>query len=58
MDDDGLIYAAAAGTPWEPNEHGLWCVNCGNMIAAPWNIHDGYQAPETCRECGFPEFGG
>lgn len=43
--------------PWEPNEHGLWCINCGNHIAAPWNIKDGYEPPTSCRDCGFPEFG-
>lgn len=50
-------YAIEADPPWEANEHGLWCINCGNHIAAPWNIEDGYEPPECCRECGFPEFG-
>lgn len=55
MDSDdqlGRILDAAEGTPWEANEDGLWCLNCGNHIAAPWNIEEGYVAPESCRECG------
>jgi hypothetical protein len=50
------VYEAAQGTPWEANQDGLWCVNCGHHIAAPWNIEDGYVAPESCKGCGFPEF--
>jgi predicted RNA-binding Zn-ribbon protein involved in translation (DUF1610 family) len=42
--------------PWEYNEHGLWCPACGEHIAAPWNMGNDYQAPESCKTCGFPDF--
>ncbi len=43
--------------PWDENEHGLWCSACGNHIAAPWNMEvEGYEPPETCKQCGFPDF--
>ena len=43
--------------PWDMNEHGLWCTACGNLIAAPWSIdRDGFEPPETCRQCGAPDF--
>lgn len=43
--------------PWEENEHGMWCPACGNHIAASWSLDEpGYTPPETCRDCGFPEF--
>ncbi|MDP1738878.1 MAG: hypothetical protein Q8L23_15735 [Caulobacter sp.] len=58
MADISAILDAAEDTPWAANEHGLWCPACGHHIAAPWNIDDDYVAPESCRECGFPEFGG
>ena len=41
---------------WSENEHGLWCPACGFCIAAPWNMSDDCQSPETCRQCGFPDF--
>src|SRR3954467_6638214 len=41
---------------WHLNEHGLWCPACGNLIAAPWNMDDDYQPPESCKQCGFPDF--
>lgn len=43
--------------PWDWNEHGLWCTACGNHIAAAWTIDDDdYDPPETCKQCGFPDF--
>ncbi len=42
--------------PWDLNEHGLWCLACGNLLAAPHNIDEDYEPPETCRQCGFPDF--
>lgn len=53
----GLIFDAAG--PWEPNEHGLWCPNCGDIIAPDFFFErdEEYQPPESCRACGFPEFG-
>ncbi len=58
-DEFSAVLDAAQGTPWEPNEDGLWCINCGNHIAAPWNItrSENYAAPSHCDECGFPDFG-
>lgn len=45
-------------SPWDENEHGLWCPNCGNHIAAPWNLEDeDFTPPESCKGCGYPEFG-
>lgn len=42
---------------WERNEHGLWCPACGEMIAPPWRSNDpGYEPPDSCRQCGFPDF--
>lgn len=52
------IYEAAEDTPWEPNEHGLWCPNCGDIIAPEWFFRDeDYEPPEHCRACGYPDFG-
>ncbi len=42
--------------PFDLNEHGLWCPHCGEIIAAPWNMDDDYQAPDSCKSCGFPDF--
>jgi len=43
---------------WAENEHGLWCPNCGEHHAAPWEMDDEDFSPRlTCRACGFPEFG-
>lgn len=42
--------------PFEENEHGLWCPACGDLIAAPWQMDDEFVVPETCRQCGFPDF--
>ena len=40
---------------WTLNEHGLWCDVCGELIAAPWNIDEDYEAPEVCPNCGWPD---
>lgn len=43
--------------PWLQNEDGLWCPACGDHIAAPWIMdEEGYQPPDACRTCGFPDF--
>lgn len=59
MSDESFarILDAAEGAPWEPNEHGLWCINCGDCIAPSWFFDDeDYEPPESCRQCGYPEF--
>lgn len=44
-------------TPWDQNEHGLWCPACGDLIAPTWFLDDeDYQPPEVCKQCGFPDF--
>jgi hypothetical protein len=42
--------------PFEANEHGIWCLSCGEIIAAPWNLSKDWSAPESCKTCGFPDF--
>jgi hypothetical protein len=43
--------------PWDQNEHGLWCSACGEHIAAAWHLdEDGYEPPQSCKTCGFPDF--
>lgn len=43
-------------TPFDLNEHGLWCPCCGHLIANPTTANaDDYQAPDECSQCGFPE---
>lgn len=41
--------------PFEVNEHGVWCVACGEHIAAPWNVTETYVPPENCKRCGWPD---
>lgn len=44
-------------TPWDRNEHGLWCTACGYLVAQPETAdEDGYQPPDNCKQCGFPDF--
>lgn len=61
MRDDtfALILDAADSTPWTPTEQGLWCPNCGDIIAPDFFFErdPDFEPPETCRQCGFPEFG-
>ncbi len=46
---------ATVFTPFSPNEHGVWCPECGNDIARPWFFEDeDYRLPSSCKECGFP----
>jgi hypothetical protein len=46
-----------ADDPWEENDHGLWCPACGYHIAPSWFLKDEeYEPPETCKQCGFPDF--
>ena len=44
--------------PWELNEHGYWCPACGNHIAHQItdDPDDEARLPDSCRECGFPDF--
>jgi hypothetical protein len=43
--------------PWDRNEHGLWCPACGDIIASSSRAdEDDYEPPDTCRQCGFPDF--
>ena len=53
------ILDAAEGAAWEPNEHGLWCPHCGEIIAPDWFFErdETFEPPTSCRQCGFPEFG-
>lgn len=42
---------------WDLNEDGLWCSACGNYIAARSRMDElDFEAPESCKQCGFPEF--
>jgi hypothetical protein len=43
---------------WEINEHGAWCINCGNLIAPSFWRDWEQKADDTevCNECGFPDF--
>jgi hypothetical protein len=46
-----------SGSPWDLNEHGLWCPACGEILAAPWHLEDeDFVEPEICKTCGFPDF--
>jgi hypothetical protein len=59
-DDDNVlarIYDSAG--QWEPNEHGLWCPNCGDIIATDYFFErdELYEPPRHCCACGFPDFG-
>ena len=61
MMSDDLIAALwdkvhARELPWDVNGHGLWCTACGDCLAASHNIDDDYEPPESCRQCGFPDF--
>lgn len=56
MNSEFDLYDLADGTPWEANEFGLWCPNCGDIIQASFHIDELYQPPETCSACGYPEF--
>ncbi len=40
--------------PWDQNEDGFWCPACGELVRASFN--DEGDLPETCRQCGFPDF--
>lgn len=43
--------------PWEQNADGLWCPCCGHHIATADQLRNAeYTPPDTCPECGFPEF--
>lgn len=43
--------------PWDLNEHGMWCMACGHHVAAIWQVDsDGFEPPESCRQCGYPDF--
>lgn len=49
------MYDAAEQTPWDVNDHGLWCPSCGWLAAPPWFFDDeDFTPPESCRECGYP----
>lgn len=35
------------------NEHGLWCVNCGDLIAPLlWFEDEEFEPREACKSCG------
>lgn len=58
-DDDALDEVSPLDVdagPFDANEHGIWCVACGEHIAAPWNLGSGWVAPDSCKTCGFPDF--
>jgi len=40
---------------WFLNEHGLWCMSCGNCIMTEREVSKGFEEPEVCDQCGFPE---
>jgi hypothetical protein len=61
MGDDivGRIYDAAIGSPWIATDDGLWCGHCGDIIAPDhfFAHNEDYEPPESCRQCGYPDFG-
>lgn len=44
-------------SPFDRNEHGLWCPAFGYLVATNEMLEEPkYQAPEECKQCGFPDF--
>lgn len=40
---------------WAVNDDGHWCPSCGNLIARPETLEDGWHLPDECHQCGYPD---
>ena len=56
LEDGALDRMMDASGPWEANEHGLWCPECGECIATPWMFErdEQYSPRASCKDCGYP----
>jgi hypothetical protein len=43
-------------SPWDRNEDGHWCPACGDLIRAVFETSDDSDLPDSCKQCGFPDF--